>query len=204
MTYDIISTGSHGNCLILDGKIAIDLGVPFKALRPYVDTLQLVLLSHVHADHANLQTVRSLSVSRPTVRFAVPPWLSGIPARNVDVCGLGMWYDYGGVRIRSFPLYHDVENVGWRIEYAGKQVIYATDTGRIDHIAAPGCDYYFVEANYGEDEIRARIAAKEAVGAYVHEYRTMQTHLSREQADAWVLSNAKETSVIEYLHGHVE
>ena len=46
--YKIISSGSHGNCEIYFGSVAIDMGVSFTAIKPYVKDLQLVLLSHEH------------------------------------------------------------------------------------------------------------------------------------------------------------
>lgn len=202
MTYEIISTGSTGNCLILDNTIAVDMGVSFKAIRPYSKGLQLVLMTHCHGDHFNQPTIKALSDTRPSVRFAVPPWLCYAPARNVDVCAMDTWYHYGIARVRPFELYHDVQNCGWMIEYQGKRILYATDTSRLDHVNAPNLDYYFIEANYTEDDIIERISAKEAAGEYVHEYRTMETHLSKEKADRWVMENAGDWSVIEYMHGH--
>ena len=46
---NVIQTGSHGNCVILNRKIAIDMGVTFKMIEPYVKDIQLVLLTHVHS-----------------------------------------------------------------------------------------------------------------------------------------------------------
>lgn len=48
MNYEIIRTGSDGNCTILGGEIAIDMGVPLKEIRDRVKDLKLVLLTHVH------------------------------------------------------------------------------------------------------------------------------------------------------------
>ena len=48
MVYNIISSGSHGNCEIYLESVAIDMGVSFSAIKPYVKDLQLVLLSHEH------------------------------------------------------------------------------------------------------------------------------------------------------------
>lgn len=48
MNYEIVSTGSKGNCVIINESIAIDIGVPFKRIAPYAKKLQLVLLTHVH------------------------------------------------------------------------------------------------------------------------------------------------------------
>ena len=39
--YEIISTGSKGNAVVLNQFILIDCGVPFKALRDYYRDLKL-------------------------------------------------------------------------------------------------------------------------------------------------------------------
>lgn len=48
MNYEVLATGSTGNCVILNGSIAIDIGVPYKTVKPYAKGLRLVLLTHVH------------------------------------------------------------------------------------------------------------------------------------------------------------
>ena len=48
MNYEVVSTGSSGNCVIINESIAIDIGVPFKRIAPYANNLKLVLLTHVH------------------------------------------------------------------------------------------------------------------------------------------------------------
>ena len=48
MNYNIIATGSSGNCIIIENSIAIDMGVSFKAIKEYYKNLQLVLLTHAH------------------------------------------------------------------------------------------------------------------------------------------------------------
>lgn len=49
MEYEIISTGSRGNSVVINGEILIDAGVPFKALSANHKSLKLVLLTHVHS-----------------------------------------------------------------------------------------------------------------------------------------------------------
>lgn len=207
MNYNIVATGSAGNCLVLDGTIAVDMGVSYKSLRPYVKSLQLVLLTHAHGDHCNRSTINTIYNDRPLVRFAVPEWLRfdhTRNAKNIDTCAMHTWYDYGIARVQPFPLYHDVPNCGWLIEYKGKRIFYATDTCHLDGMTARNYDFYFIEANYTLDDIKERIEAKESAREYVNEYRTMQTHLSKEQADAWIMENAGDHSTIEYMHGHKE
>ena len=73
MTYDIIATGSSGNCVIINGEIAIDMGIPMKKLREsgYIKGLKLVLLTHAHSDHFNSATVRALHKERPALRLSI-------------------------------------------------------------------------------------------------------------------------------------
>ena len=47
--YEIIATGSSGNCVIVNKFIAIDMGVTFKAIKKHVPNLKLVLLTHIHS-----------------------------------------------------------------------------------------------------------------------------------------------------------
>lgn len=49
MQYEVIATGSRGNCVVLNNSIAIDMGVPFKALSNIYKKLNLVLLTHIHS-----------------------------------------------------------------------------------------------------------------------------------------------------------
>ena len=48
MKYEVIATGSTGNCTILNDEIAIDIGVPYKRIADHVKNLRLVLLTHAH------------------------------------------------------------------------------------------------------------------------------------------------------------
>jgi hypothetical protein len=49
MEYEILASGSSGNCAIINHSIAIDMGISFKKIEPYVNDLQLVLLTHIHS-----------------------------------------------------------------------------------------------------------------------------------------------------------
>lgn len=49
MEYEILATGSSGNCTIINHSIAIDIGIPYKKIAPYAKELKLVLLTHIHS-----------------------------------------------------------------------------------------------------------------------------------------------------------
>lgn len=207
--YEILASGSKGNCLVLNGEIAIDMGVSFKKIKPYLQTLKIVLLTHRHFDHFNRTTIKTLARERPLLRFCAPEYLHGdligcgVAPSQIDVVSNRLSYgEFLGVQ--THQLFHDVPNVGYTLTLAsGETVFYATDTGCISHINAPNLDYYFIEGNYDEDEIQERIRAKEERGEYVYEYRVRETHLSIQKATEWVLGMAGEHSKIEFMHEHI-
>lgn len=210
MICDVIATGSQGNAVALGGEILIDCGVPYKQIAHIVPTLKLVLLTHRHQDHFNPTTIRRLHKERPMLRFGCGEWLvrslldCGVPANRIDVYTEEIAYCYGGMWVEMFPLVHDVENCGYQIGYGDQKILYATDTGTLDHVTAQGFDLYLVEANHTEEEIADRIRRKTESGEYVYEHRAEITHLSRESADAWLAMNAGRDSKIIYLHQHKE
>lgn len=210
MNYNIISTGSQGNAIVLNNIILLDCGVPFKALKDVYKDLKIVLLSHIHADHFNKTTIRRLSQERPTLRFACCSWLlsellqCGVSIHNIDVLEIGRIYDYKAFQISPVKLYHDVDNAGWRVFQNAEKAIYMTDTVTLEGITAKNYDLYLVEANYTTEELEERIRAKEAAGEYVYEYRVKNVHLSKEKADEWLLENIGDNSEAVYIHQHIE
>lgn len=210
MNYNIISTGSQGNAIVLNNIILLDCGVPFKELKKVYKDLRLVLLTHEHGDHFNKTTIRKLAAERPTLRFACCSWLvsellqCGVSIHNIDVLAIGVIYDYKTFKVSPVKLYHDVDNAGWRVFIDGEKAIYMTDTVTLEGITAKDYDLYLIEANYITEELEERIRAKEAAGEYVYEYRVKKVHLSKEKADEWLLENVGENSEAIYVHQHIE
>lgn len=213
MTYNVVSTGSKGNAVVINDCILIDCGVPFKLLASHTKALKLVLLTHEHGDHFNAATVRKLHQQRPTLRFGCCEWMiphllaAGVDSRVIDVYVpyLPAFLMYGpSLSIRTQMLTHNVPNCGYHIHMNGKRLFYATDTGTLDGVEAKGYDWYLVEANHTEADIAARIAEKQAVGEYAYEYRAAENHLSREQAEDWLYQQMGPHSQYVFLHGHEE
>lgn len=209
MKYDIISTGSKGNAVILNDEILIDCGVPFKAIKPYVKGLKLVLLTHIHSDHFKPETIWKLAAERPSLRFGCGKWLlpsviaCGVPKRKIDVYIPNIKTRYSDdLQLIMTPTKHNVTNCCYRIFLDGEKIFYATDCNNLDGIDAKGYDLYMIEANYEDNEIQDRIAEKEANGQYVYEYQVLQNHLSKQKADKFIGENAGINSKFVYLHGH--
>ena len=208
MKYQIIETGSKGNCTVLEDSILIDIGVSYKKILPFADKVKVVLLTHCHSDHFNQVTIAKLIREHPMTKFVcckhlVKDLSKIVPASSIYVLEINKRYDLGLCILSPFPLYHDVPNVGWRISIKGQKCIYATDTRMID-ITARNYDLYLVEANYEMDEILGRIRDKQDAGEYIYEYRAINNHLSKEQCDEWLAVNKGPGSEVVYMHQHKE
>jgi ribonuclease BN (tRNA processing enzyme) len=215
MQYDVISTGSKGNAVVVNDTILIDCGVPFKALKGVYKGLKLVLLTHIHSDHFNKTTIRALARERPTLRFGCCEWLvkpladCGVEKRNIDVYKPDSQYGYRDFCLIAFELTHDVPNCGYKIcvnapsgATTFKNIFYATDCANLDGIEAKGYDLYLIEANHGKAEIGARIYNKVKAGEYAYEKRARDTHLSREAAEDFIYRNIKPNGLYVFLHCH--
>lgn len=209
MDYTVISTGSKGNCVIIGDKVMVDCGVSWKAIKPYVKDLQLVLLSHAHSDHIKSSTIRKLQEERPTLRFGCGKWLlpsvlaCGVPKWRIDVYIPNTKTRYtDDLQLIMIPLKHNVSNCGYKLFLNGEKIFYATDCNNLDGIDATNYDLYMIEANYEDEEIQQRIAEKEANGEYAYEYQVLHNHLSKQKADDFIIRNQGANSRFVYLHGH--
>lgn len=151
MTFDVISTGSSGNAVVLNKNILIDCGVSFSKVKPYMKELYLVLLTHIHGDHFNPRTVRALHRERPGLRWGCCEWMvaplleAGVDKRVIDVYDpdIKAFEMYGPrISIRPERLTHDVPNCGYHLlltpEHGKRErIFYATDTGTLDGVEAP-------------------------------------------------------------------
>lgn len=205
--YKIIASGSTGNAVLYhQNTIAVDIGVPFNAIKPYLHSIQLVLLTHEHADHFNPITIKRLAKERPTLRFGCGKHLfyklltSGVKQGNIDVFEVGKWYNYGEFMISTIQLYHDVENVGYRIHKGYHKTIHATDTFTLEGITAKNYDLFSLEHNYDEETVWDRIKEIEESGGFAHKRGAINSHLSEQQARNFFFENKHENSQLIRLH----
>ena len=210
MKYEIISTGSKGNAVVIEDKILIDCGVNYKAIKPYVSNLQLVLLTHEHGDHFYPSCIKTLARERPTLRFGCCKWLYknllavGVNRRNIDIYTPDTVNDYKKFKVEAFSLTHNVPNCGYKIQIGREKLMYATDTNNLYGISAPDYDLYLIEANYEDKEILERIAEKEAKGQYAYEKEVLKNHLSKQNCDDFIARNAGIKSKYIYMHRHIK
>lgn len=200
--YNVLSTGSKGNCVIYHDTIAIDMGVSYSMIKNYQSNLQIVLLTHIHGDHFNLATIKKLAFERPTLRFAcgefLAEYLQGI--KNVDILKAGVVYDYNSFKVSPVTLYHDVPNFGYRIYKGEHKTIHITDTAHLEKIEAKNYDLYAIESNYNEDTIFESIKNKQYKGEFAYQIGSVKTHLSEQQARDFIFKNKGKNSKVLRLH----
>lgn len=210
MNYNIISSNSKGNAVVIRDVILLDCGVTFRSLENWYKNLKIVFLTHIHSDHFNKTTIKRLSEERPTLRFACGEWLlepllaCGVDRKNIDVLRIGLTYDYKLFKVTPVKLYHDVPQCGYRVIFNGFKLFYATDTRTLEGISAKNYDLYLIEGNYDEQEMQERIKEKEEKGGFIYEYRAKKNHLSKQAATDFLIRNMGDNSKYIFMHEHVE
>lgn len=210
MKYNIIKTGSKGNATLIDDFILIDCGVGFELLKDFYKKIKIVFITHKHSDHLNKSCVKKLAELRPTLKFVVCDYLvdillkCGVKKNNCIVLKVNEWYDFKAFKCRFDELSHDVNNVAIHIDINGEKLIYATDTCALDNVDAKDYDYYLIEGNYKEEELKQRKQIKLLNGEYSIEDRIENTHLSYEKCVDYFMRMSKDTSVLEIMHKHQE
>ena len=195
--HNILSTGSKGNAIIYFNSILVDVGISFSRIEPYLKDIQIVLLTHQHSDHFKLNVIKRIQEERPSIRFGCGAFLAdklhGI--RNLDIYESGKMYNYGSFKISPIVLYHDVPNFGYRIFKDGKKLLHATDTYTLEGISARDYDIYALECNYDEERVFNIIREKEYRGEYAHQRGSINSHLSKQQAQKFILSNTSRQDI---------
>lgn len=212
MKYNIVESGSQGNATIIEEIVMIDCGISFKKVKPFMNNLKLVLLTHIHSDHFNKSTIKRLAQERPTLRFGCQSWLvkalidCSVDKSNIDVYDSMNYFVYSdNLKIKTFNLTHDVPNCGYVVYLNGGSYFYATDTCNLDNVKEPNCDMYFIEANYlDKQDLENRKQKHIENGEFYYEDRVEKTHMSQVQALDWLMENMGSNSKYEFMHIHKE
>lgn len=204
MVYNKISSSSKGNAIVYHDEILIDVGIPYVRLRPHIENVKYIFLTHEHGDHLMLITISQIIAERPDIVWVVPFYLlhkiEDLPLKHVFVVYPNKKYKMGRFTIETVPLFHDVPNIGYKVLTEDYKLIHATDTGKIDHVEAKHYDLYAIEWNHDIFQIAAKIEYKMENNIFSHEIRVLDTHLSAQRAHLWIESQRKESSEILKLH----
>lgn len=210
--YEILSSGSKGNCIIVNDYLMLDCGLTYSKIKDKLDKIKVIFICHRHTDHFKKTTVKKIAYEKPNIKFVVGHYMAselillGVSKKNIIILDTGKWYDIGIFKLRMDYLYHDVPNNCLHVEFKnGERMLYATDTSSIDHIKAEGYELYLIEANYlTDDELREKIKEQEEKGEFSYYNRVLETHLSQLQALNWLNENKGTNSEYCFIHQHIE
>lgn len=196
MDYKIVSSGSKGNCVIIN-DVMVDCGVPFKEIQEELYFIRYLIITHTHSDHMNMATLRRIMTRYPRIKL-----IGNYEVHNAWHCNI-IANAYFPIEVGSYTFYpfecdHDVLCYGYVWEYQGKEILYATDTASLRNAPKKKYDYFFIESNHDEHKLEA--ARGEKRGGY-DPYLSGKRHLSTQQAKGFYYSHRKspESHLIE-LH----
>lgn len=207
--YNVISSSSKGNCIIVEDILMLDCGLSYKKIKPYLKKIKLIFISHDHFDHLNLKTIKQIAYNYPNIKYitgsrevTIKLVENGVNKKNVYYLKEKRWYSLGIIDVRLEKLVHDVENYCLKAKFntINKKMIYVVDTMRIDHIEAKNYDLYLIENNYQEKLLEEHIKNCEDENMLYYLTRVPKTHLSSEQANSFLIENMGKNSRYEYIH----
>jgi len=183
MQFNILGTGSSGNCFLINDDLMIDSGMTYSKIKDKVQNVKYVLLTHIHGDHFNASTIRKLVVEVDPM-FICGDWLhddllSIAYPENILVYDFEKVIDIGDYKISMVEAYHDVDNCGYRImDKNGHKHFHITDTNTLDGIEANNYNSASIECNHEINKALALIDAAEKNGEFTHLKRAINSHLS--------------------------
>lgn len=153
LEYNVLASGSSGNAVRIE-NIMIDCGIPFKKMRDDLYKVDTLLITHAHGDHVHASTFEAIRSQFPRIKvFANPDVAYRYPV-DVVVGTKKMILPKKRI-IRPYEGCHDVPVTYYIISMKKLNILYATDTCRIDNPDEIPIDYFFLEANYDEKKLAA-------------------------------------------------
>lgn len=187
MKYKIVSSGSKGNCVIINENIMVDCGVPFKEIKNDLYGIKYLIITHIHSDHLNLKTLTQISSQFPRIKIIGNYEVHQVfPVHMIANEGFDIKTD--DYIFTPFLAEHDVLCYGYTWEHEGKKIIYCTDTSTLEHAPAGSYDYLFLESNHDEQKLEA--ARDQKKGSY-DPFLGGKRHLSTQQAKLFYYMNRR-------------
>jgi phosphoribosyl 1,2-cyclic phosphodiesterase len=186
MNYEIISTGSKGNSVIIN-DVLIDAGVPFNKIKSYLYDVKYLLITHIHSDHMNKKTLQQIAAAFPHIHIIGNYEVH--EAYNVNtIANAGFDIETDDYIFTPFECLHDVLTYGYIWSYEGKDIIYVTDTSSLENAPDKKYDYFFIESNH--DEVKLEAVRNQQHGKY-SPYLSGKRHLSTQQAKSFYYTHRK-------------
>lgn len=187
MNYKIISSGSQGNCVIVN-DVMVDCGVPFKTIKNHLYDIKYLLITHIHSDHVRITTLKSIKKLFPKITIIGNYEVFQEYGVSI-IANAGFEIETKDYTFIPFECVHDVLCYGYTWNWNGIDIIYATDTNTLEHAPKKKYDYFFIESNHDEKKLET-IAGQYATRGY-DPIKNAKRHLSTQDAKAFYYLNRK-------------
>lgn len=190
LDYEIIASGSSGNCVVIE-NIMIDAGVPYKTIKEHLYDIDYLLFTHMHGDHYKESTYKRIRKEFPNIITAANESLHRFAEEDFDiVIRDNVPLKLGEYEIVPFPGIHNVEVHGFDWYVNGQHVIYMTDSNSLEFAPCEDkYDYLFLESNHDDRKMKATFRQSKKYGYNV--YRNGKRHMSTQKSKEFYLNNRR-------------
>jgi len=196
MNHKIISTGSKGNCVIIN-DVMVDCGVPFSKIKNDLYTIKYLLFTHIHTDHMNVKTIQQVAENFPRILMIGNYEVHDAYNCNI-IANAGFEVVTDDYIFTPFECIHDVVCYGYTWNFEGNEIIYATDTSTLENAPEGKYDFLFLESNHDETKLEE---VRDKMSGNYSPYLSGKRHLSTQQAKAfWYMYRKSADSELIELH----
>lgn len=194
MKLKVLASGSKGNCYILEsptGTLIIECGVKYKdilqGLNFNLSEVVGCLISHAHLDHSkSAKDLMKAGIDIYTGKETIEAL--GLAGHRANIVEPLKQFTIGNFKILGFPIEHDVEGLGYLIQYepTGEKLLFLTDS-YYSKYKFNGLNYIMIECNYIKETLDQNIA-----DGYIDQTmkpRLLQSHFSLENVKEFLKAN---------------
>lgn len=202
ITYQILTTGSKGNAILID-NILIDAGLTTKKLKTLVsfDDIDHVFVSHKHSDHFDKPIIRAFITNGTQVylpegvreKLEEEGKLDWREYDNVHAIPDNCEFECGDYHVTAVPQKHwDIVNYAYVLTKGDERYLYSTDLDTLEPsdlgeglYGLGKFDIIFLEGNYDEEWLREYIVSGVSLLDDGFDFET----LTSDELNKWVRKN---------------
>lgn len=175
-----------------------DCGIPFKKMKEDLYLVDTLLITHSHVDHVKSSTFESIRKEFPLIKTYANADVAY--QYEVDkVIGTCPFELSGNRTVIPFDGTHDVPVTGYVLQMRGVNILYMTDTARVDLPYDIPLDYIFLESNFDERKLREQSKKYKRHG--YDPYLSVTRHLSTQKCrEFYYLHRRDQDSLLIELH----
>lgn len=200
LDYKIIATGSTGNAVRIE-NLMFDCGIPFKEMKEELYKVDSLFITHSHSDHVKEATLKAIRKEFPRIKV----YGNANVAYQFDVdvvVGTAPVKLKRNRTVIPFDGVHDVPVTGYLVKMKDINLLYMTDTAKVELPEDIPLDYVFLESNY--DETKLRQLAKQYRRRGYNPMESSLRHLSTQKCKEfyYVHRRDKDSKLIELHQSH--